>query len=126
MVSTRRQQSGNVREATRAINKGGEAALRKMLGIRPAKKPVRSRPRSRDTCEREVKRLRRIIDQLKAGRSVAVQRARPAPDFRTANLFEKTPFMIGGEPYQRPEILWAQSQRTNAQNRNRRPPPKRF
>ncbi len=70
----------------------------------------------------EISRLLRIIDQVKAGRSVAVNRAlrdRERPDFRTINLFKKEDFLIDGQPYRRPEVAWSLAQRTDAQNRKR-------
>lgn len=126
MVATRRSRTDNARlqqAAVAAINRGGERALKAMLGI-AAGKPSRS-PAARKlpttACaaqEREIQRLRAVVAALKAGRALTAQRAARQPaNFRQVNLFAKTNGLWGGQPYAPADVAWKQAQVTDAGNR---------
>lgn len=99
--------------ASHAIDRGGNHALRRLLGVRGRS----ARPPCAEQ-EAEIRRLRRVVDQLKRGRAVTRARAaRRAPDARGVDVFERAPFLMGGQAYQHPEVLWGQAQVSNARNR---------
>lgn len=128
MVATRR--TANVTSqaaAVLAIGQGGNTALKRLLGVKPRRrKPAAKRRAKVGRCkcaapqEREIQRLLAIVEALKAGRATTATRAlrrSQAPDFRTANLFDRQPALYGGEPFKPAEMIWYQAQRSNADNR---------
>jgi hypothetical protein len=110
--------------AEAAIARGGNRELRKVLDIKPRRRQTRQAPKAAaGGCaaqDREIARLRGIVDQLKAGLEVSRRRAAArAPPFRQANLFHQDParaYYPAGVPFEH-EAAWHATQRGEANDR---------
>lgn len=80
MVTTRRGQSNiTTTAAQEAIARGGNRALKQLLGVQPAKRmTAKKKKRAAAPCaaqERRIRALERIVEQLKTGRAKTAARA---------------------------------------------------